>query len=80
MSNYESYQVTIENHIAEVAFNRPEKANSLHATAWKEMQMIFESLHENPEVRVIILRGEGKHFCAGIDLEPIDGFTEISIH
>ncbi len=68
MSHYESYTVTIENHIAEVAFNRPEKANSLHAKAWKEMQMIFESLHENPDVRVIILSGEGKHFCAGIDL------------
>ena len=68
MSQYQSFKVNIENHIAEVAFNRPGKANSLHGQAWNEMQTIFESLHEKPEVRVIILCGEGKHFCAGIDL------------
>lgn len=68
MSHYESFKVTINDHIAEVAFNRPDKANSLHGPAWTEMQVIFEELHENPEVRVIILSGEGKHFSAGIDL------------
>lgn len=65
---YKTFKVTIDQYIAQVSFNRPEKANSLNATAWEEMQSIFESLHENKEVRVIILSGEGKHFCAGIDL------------
>ncbi len=69
MSQYQSFQLSIQDYIAEVAFNRPEKANSLHAGAWVEMESIFAELHDNPEVRVIILRGEGKHFCAGIDLE-----------
>jgi len=32
------------------------------------MQKIFETLNDDPDVRVIILKGEGKHFCAGIDL------------
>lgn len=66
--NYKTFKVSIENYIANVAFNRPEKANSLNETAWEEMRSIFESFHENKEVRVIILSGEGKHFCAGIDL------------
>lgn len=69
--NYTSFKVTIENHIATVAFNRPEKANSLHEPAWLEMQTIFETLHDTPEARVIVLRGEGKHFCAGIDLATL---------
>ena len=67
--NYTSFDVIIEHHIAEVSFNRPEKANSLHQPAWDEMKDIFESLDEHPEARVIILKGNGKHFCAGIDLE-----------
>ncbi len=66
--NYTSFKITIENHVATVAFNRPDKANSLHEVAWEEMQDIFETLDQKPEVRVIILAGEGKHFCAGIDL------------
>lgn len=78
---YNSFLVNIENHIASVSFNRPKKANSLHMDAWEEMQQIFESLHENPEVRVIVLSGEGNHFCAGIDLETLmslQKFNEIS--
>ena len=64
-------KVTIENHVAQVSFNRPKKANSLHMPAWEEMKSVFEELHENPEARVIVLTGEGKHFCAGIDLETL---------
>lgn len=64
-------KVTIENHVAQVSFNRPDKANSLHMPAWEEMQSIFESLDDNPEVRAIVLTGEGRHFCAGIDLQTL---------
>lgn len=64
-------KVTIENYVAQVSFNRPEKANSLHMPAWEEMKSIFEELHDNLDVRVIVLTGEGKHFCAGIDLETL---------
>lgn len=66
--DYKTFKVTITDYIAHVSLNRPEKANALNETAWEEMQAIFESLHENKEARVIILSGEGKHFCSGIDL------------
>ncbi len=68
MNKYNQFRVTIENHIAHVAFNRPSKANSLNLEAWEEMKDIFENLHKNPDARVIILSGEGNNFCAGIDL------------
>ncbi len=68
---YQSFKVEINNHIATVSFNRPEKSNSLHAEAWWEMKQVFEDMHDNPEVRVVILAGEGKHFCAGIDLATL---------
>lgn len=69
--DYKYLKVTIENHIAQVSFNRPEKANSLHMPAWEEMKATFEEMHDNSDVRVIVLTGEGKHFCAGIDLETL---------
>ena len=65
---YTSFLVHIDQHIATVSFNRPDKANALHEKAWEEMPLIFRELHENPEVRVIVLQGEGRNFCAGIDL------------
>ncbi len=65
---YESFKVEIENHIATVSLNRPDKANSLHDKAWEELQQVFENLDDTPEVRVIVLAAEGRVFCAGIDL------------
>ena len=67
--NTKHFKVIIEHKIAQVVFNRPEKANALDMDAWTEMQTIFETLSLSEEVRVIVLAGEGKHFCAGIDLE-----------
>ncbi len=74
---YEFFKVTIENHIAEVKFNRPEKANSLHTPAWEEMAKIFQALDAELDARVIVLSGEGKNFCAGMDLETLMGIQKI---
>ncbi len=65
---FKSFKLEIEDNIAHLSFNRPEKANSLDVASWEEMQSAFEYLDSEPTVRVIILSGEGKHFCAGIDL------------
>jgi len=72
---FESITVTVESKIAHIALNRPEKANSLNEVLWKEIKEIFALMDENSEVRVVILSGNGKHFCAGIDLQL---FAEIS--
>lgn len=60
--------VSIEDHVAEVSLNRPDKANSMNAAMWHELQLCFEWLDRSDEVRAIILAGNGRHFCAGIDL------------
>lgn len=64
----QSFSLEIRNHVAHLNFNRPAKSNSLHREAWHEMKVAFETLSDDPEVRCIILGGEGKNFCAGIDL------------
>ncbi|GAB3378888.1 crotonase/enoyl-CoA hydratase family protein [Spongiibacter taiwanensis] len=66
--SYETMALRMEGHVAWLALNRPDKANALNPTMWREMQEAFEWLDAEPQVRVVVLCGEGKHFCAGIDL------------
>lgn len=75
---FETFELTIENYVAQAVFNRPERANALNQQAWDEMKAIFEELDENEDVRVIILSGEGKHFCAGIDLALLMDVAQFS--
>lgn len=76
VSQYDTYLVDIADKIAHVRFNRPDKANSLAQTGWDELEAIFKDLDVRSDVRVIVLSGEGKNFCAGIDLEMFMGLAQ----
>lgn len=52
-----------------IALNRPEKHNALSATMIAEITAVAQSVAENSDVRVVILEGKGKSFCAGGDLD-----------
>lgn len=73
----EFFQIKRKDHIATISFNRPDKANALHAEAWIEMRDHFRRFNEDSGVRVIILRGKGKHWCAGIDLELLMSLAQL---
>jgi len=75
--NWENFNVAITDSIASVSFNRPDRANALNEQSWHEMRSIFQQLSDDAEVRVIILTGEGKHFCAGIDLELLMSLNQM---
>ena len=68
LPNFETLTLSVEGGVAEVALNRPDKANAMNLTMWRELQVCFEWLDEELSVRAVILHGEGKNFCAGIDL------------
>ncbi len=72
---YETLSVTLEDHIATVRLNRPEKANAMNATMWEEIRKAFRWVDETPEARVAILQAEGKLFTAGIDLQMLMGMN-----
>jgi enoyl-CoA hydratase len=57
--SYETLSVTLENHIATVRLNRPEKANAMNATMWQEIRKAFQWVDATPEARVAVLQGEG---------------------
>jgi enoyl-CoA hydratase len=67
--SYETLSVTLEDHIATVRLNRPEKANAMNAAMWQEIRKAFQWVDATPEARVAVLQGEGKLFTAGIDLQ-----------
>ena len=70
---YKTLAVTLENHIATVRLNRPEKANAMNVDMWQEIRQAFNWIDDTPDARVAILLGEGKLFTAGIDLEMMMG-------
>jgi enoyl-CoA hydratase len=73
MPTFETLSVTLENHIATVRLNRPEKANAMNAAMWQDIRKAFEWVDATPEARVAVLQGEGKYFTAGIDLQMMMG-------
>jgi methylglutaconyl-CoA hydratase len=55
-------------HVAEVWLNRPEVRNAFNDGVIAEMTAAFSTLGADPDLRVILLGGHGKAFCAGADL------------
>ena len=60
-----------EDGIAVVSLNRPEILNVLSNTMCKEATRLLKSLEKDPNVRAIVLTGEGRACCAGLDLSEI---------
>ena len=55
--------------IAEVVLNRPERNNAYNGAMIAELINSFTSLYNNNDVKVVLIKGNGKHFQAGADLE-----------
>lgn len=57
----------VEGHIGVVSINRPEKHNAMDDPAQAALLGAIQQMADDPDVRVIVLRGEGRSFCAGRD-------------
>ena len=67
MSHVIDYQ--IEQGIARVTLNRPDKMNALSLDLFKALVATGEAIKSDASVRVVVLSGAGKAFCAGLDME-----------
>jgi len=67
---------SVSSNIATLTFANPEKANSLDEAAWEAMREAFARAGADPEVNVVILAGEGRHFCAGMDLSVLGSLQQ----
>lgn len=70
--SYATVELNIEAGVATVALNRPDRANSLNRQLWDDLRQVFKDIDAMSNVRVVLLHGNGKHFCAGIDLGMLD--------
>ncbi|MDN3653815.1 enoyl-CoA hydratase family protein [Thalassotalea ponticola] len=73
MSN--AFTNNIANHIAEIVIDKP-PVNALDSQEWHALANIINELGANQDVRVIILRSEGRGFCAGVDIKELDQHPE----
>ena len=64
---------SIEDHVATVVLRAAGKANRMGPAFWAEMPQAFAWLDAEPEVRAIVLKGEGEHFSYGLDLATMAG-------
>ena len=76
-------QIRIEDHVAEVLLDRPEKHNALDMPMFDELAAAAARLSAESAVRAVILTGAGENFCAGIDLgifnDPGDAIDPVSM-
>jgi len=68
MSTSDQFKVEHEDHIAWLILNRPAKRNVMGAAFFKEMSEHLARLDQDPAVRVVVIKAEGKSFTAGTDL------------
>ena len=61
-------ELRVDGHVAEVVLNDPAKLNAMGPWFWDEMPGVFRRIDEDLEVRVVVIRAEGKAFSAGLDL------------
>jgi enoyl-CoA hydratase len=76
MMDYRTLAVALEEGIATVTINRPEKANAMEEAMWHEIRRAMEWADVTPEVRCVIINGAGKHFTAGIDLAMLGALQQ----
>ncbi|MEM6646249.1 MAG: enoyl-CoA hydratase-related protein [Bacteroidota bacterium] len=69
---------TREGRIARVSMNRPDQRNALSAAMVTALQRCFDEIEADASVRVVVLQGEGKAFCAGADLKALQGLQTAS--
>lgn len=73
-TDFSTLDLTVADGVAELRLNRPERANSLNRPMWGELRRAAHALDAEPSVRVVVLTGNGPHFCAGIDLGMLAEF------
>lgn len=72
--------VLLEKHpgFAIVTLNRPEAMNALSRDLREDFVQVFAACNADPEIRVVILTGSGKAFCAGFDLKELGSADTIN--
>lgn len=72
---HETLDVKVEKRVAWLTLNRPKVLNAIDMTMMMELGAAFDELDEREDISVVVLRGAGRAFCAGMDLKWSDSLT-----
>ncbi|HZE06293.1 MAG TPA: enoyl-CoA hydratase family protein [Solirubrobacteraceae bacterium] len=72
-SSWDNFAFDVEDGVATVRLNRPDKLNALTFDAYADLRDLLAELPRRGDVRVLVLGGEGRGFCSGGDVEEIIG-------
>lgn len=61
-------QIQFEDEVITVALNRPASHNAFNSVMVSELTMVFREIDKRDDIRVVVLTGNGRSFCAGADL------------
>lgn len=77
--NYTCFTVKIEDNIAHIVLNRPEKRNSMNPVFWDELPNIVADIDHESRARVIVISSTGPHFSSGLDINAFltDGGSDV---
>ena len=69
MNDNANFKVEIDHHIAWLTLNRPEKRNAMGLAFFEQIAGWFDDFDQDSDVRVVVIKAEGRSFCAGTDLK-----------
>lgn len=69
MVQTDAFRLSREGAIAELTLIRAEQLNTLQDAFWGDLSEVLIQVDEDPTLRALVLRAEGEHFCAGMDLD-----------
>ena len=73
---YDHILYSVTDGVAVVTLNRPDKLNAWTATMHREVKAAMRQAADDDAVRVIVLTGAGRGYCAGADMDLLQGITE----
>jgi len=76
----ETITIELENGIGYMVLDRPEKLNAMNPAMFAELGTAADYLRDEPEVKVIVITGRGRAFCAGIDTTSLADFQSTDPH
>jgi enoyl-CoA hydratase/carnithine racemase len=85
MSNIQVYrnaatlEVELQGHILVITLNRPERLNSINRQMQLDLQSLFLRAKADPQVRVVVMTGAGRAFCAGADVSGLQDAAQVAV-
>ncbi|HZK18773.1 MAG TPA: enoyl-CoA hydratase-related protein [Clostridia bacterium] len=78
--SYETIIVEKKDHIGTIMLNRPEQLNTFSSNLAMDLNKALNELENDEDTRVVVIKGNGKAFCAGIDVSELEGKTALEYY